>query len=148
MDDTRTAATTILADLSRQGVNFSVIDGRLGVHAPHGVLTPKLFADLILFQSDLLKLVLAMNEYRNLLREAFELRHAQRDGAADAPDVILAEEDDFLDEQARLTDDLGPALAGVVYRVTGRAWRAETGHCPWCDADGTCHEPVPRLDRA
>jgi tubulysin polyketide synthase-like protein len=148
MENTRMAATTLLADLSRQGVSFSIVDGRLGVCAPHGVLTPTLLADLILHQAELVKLVPALNEYRNLLREAFDLQHGQRGGAAERPDAATEEDGDFLDEQARLTDDLGPVLASVVYHVTGRAWRTETGHCPWCDADGTCHEPAPRLDRA
>jgi tubulysin polyketide synthase-like protein len=143
------AATKLLAELCQQGVNFSVIDGRLRVNAPHGVLTPNLCADLIIFQPELLKLVPAMKEYRNLLRDAFTLQLGERDGSvsAETRDAVLEDEhEDFLDEQARLTDDLGPALAGVVYQVTGREWRAETSHCPWCDADGTCHEPAPRVD--
>jgi TubC N-terminal docking domain len=143
------AATTLLAELCRQGVTFNITEGRLGVNAPHGVLTPRRYADLILLQPELVKLVPAMNEYRNLLREAFDLQRAQAGDADERPDAVLeVEREDFVDEQARLTDDLGPALASTVYHVTGREWRAETGHCPWCDADGACHEPFSRVDRA
>lgn len=71
--------------------------------------------------------------YRLLLRQGFELT---RQGAAASQDACAT----FLDQQARLTDEIGPARARLILRATARAWWAETGICPWCGDVGAYHE--------
>lgn len=123
----------LLADLYRRGVALSVSGDRLGVQAPEGVLTPAVRGALEVHKLQLLELVALAAEYRTLLRDGFALLLRPGGPSGDECEV-------FLDEQARVTDDLGPDLARTVYRITAREWREETGVCPWCDEGGECHE--------
>lgn len=70
--------------------------------------------------------------YRLLLRQGFELT---RQGAASP--IACAH---FLNEQARLIDELGPAAAREILQATARDWWRETGICPWCGETGEYHE--------
>jgi hypothetical protein len=134
MDDLTSSA--LLIYLYRRNVTLRAIGHRLGVTAPDGVLTPELRATLAAHKPRLLALLALAEEYRTLLRDAF---------ACLAGDSAPANEQwgEFLDEQARLTDELGPKLATEICLRVGREWRAETAICPWCDAIGDCHEPTP-----
>jgi TubC N-terminal docking domain len=88
-------AATLLADLFRQGALVTVVTDRVRVEAPKGVLTPEIRAALAAHKTRLLCLLTFAGEYR---------------------DALLAASDaaDSLDTQARLIDELGPALATVV----------------------------------
>ncbi len=126
--------TTLLASLYRQGAALRVRGDRLGVTAPDGVLTADVQSALKAHKLQLLELVALAGEYQKLLRDAFTLL-LRPDGPSDE------ECESFLEEQARAMDELGPELAGIIYVVTAREWRKETGVCPWCDDAGECHEP-------
>ncbi|MGH7332918.1 MAG: hypothetical protein ACREKS_09275 [Candidatus Rokuibacteriota bacterium] len=126
--------TTLLASLYRQGATLRMRGDRLGVTAPDGVLTAEIQSALKAHKLQLLELVALAGEYQKLLRVAFTLLLR--------PDGPSNEEcESFLEEQARAMDELGPELAAVIYVVTAREWRKETGVCPWCDDAGECHEP-------
>jgi hypothetical protein len=129
-----TTPTSLLSALYRQGAALRVRGDRLGVTAPDGVLTAAIQSALKAHKLQLLELVALAGEYQTLLRGVFDslLRPG---GAADAACET------FLDEQARTMDELGPELTAAVYLATARAWRRETGVCPWCDDEGVCHEP-------
>ena len=130
-------ATTLLVDFFKRGITLRVVGDRLGVKAPEGVLTADLRALLIKHKVELLEIVPVADEYRRLLRDGFNLLLGPLGPSNEECEV-------FLDEQARLIDDLGPELASAIYVITGREWRTTTSVCPWCDVDGTCHEPEPR----
>jgi hypothetical protein len=72
-------------------------------------------------------------EYRTVLRRIF------RGLAALVPPLPPAEAAGLLDAEARLTDELGVALADAVRAQVAAEWSAETGRCPWC-GDGA-HGP-------
>ena len=126
--------STLLADLYRQGAALRVRGDRLGVTAPDGVLTAEIQSALKTHKLQLLELVALAGEYQKLLRDALSL--LLRPGGPSAEEC-----ETFLDEQARAMDELGPDLAGAIHLITARAWRQETGVCPWCDDGGECHEP-------
>ena len=88
-------AATLLAGLFRLGALVTVVTNRVRVQAPKGVLTPEIRAALAAHKTDLLCLLTFAGEYR---------------------DAILAASDaaDSLETQARLIDELGPALAAAV----------------------------------
>jgi hypothetical protein len=50
----------------------------------------------------------------------------------------------LLAEQARLCDELGPALASAVARQAARGWVTAMGRCPWCGESGPFHDPARR----
>jgi hypothetical protein len=127
-------AAALLADLYRRGIAVRIDGDRLGVRAPDGVLTPEVRAALIAHKPQLLQLVAMAEEYRKLVRDGFNLLLEPSGPSTEQREV-------YLDEQARLTDELGPRLATAIYLVVGREWRAQTSVCPWCDEEGRCHEP-------
>jgi hypothetical protein len=131
-----TTTTALLVDLYRRGVSLRPVGDRLEVTAPQGTLTRELRVALTAHKPRLLELLPLVEEYRALLRGAFALL---------APDSPALTDDlrDYGEEQARLVDELGPVLAGQVCLMAGRQWRMETSVCPWCDAAGECHEPIP-----
>lgn len=116
----------LLADLYRRGVALSVKGDRIGVQAPEGVLTPAVRGALEVHKLQLLELVALASEYRILLRDGFAL--LLRPGGPSAEECEV-----FLDEQARVTDDLSPDLARTVYEMTAREWGEETGVFPSAD---------------
>jgi hypothetical protein len=134
-EDRVTTPASLLAVLYRQGAALCVRGNRLGVTAPDGVLTADLESALRAHKLQLLELVALAGEYQTLLRAAFDLLR-RPGGPGDG------ERETFLDEQARTMDELGVELAAAVYLTTARAWRRETGVCPWCDDEGVCHEPL------
>ena len=71
-----------------------------------------------------------MDEYRALLRNAFAIM-VHHSSAWKA----LRE---FADDQARLMDELGPALACAIRAGEARPWHQETGPCPVCGDDNDC----------
>jgi TubC N-terminal docking domain len=130
-------ATTLLADLYRRGASMRVNGDRLGVRAPDGVLTPDVRSAIIARKPELLQVVPLAESYRKRLSDAFNLL-LERDGLSDEQHRHV------LAEQARFTDELGPTLAEAIFLATGREWRTQTRVCPWCDAEGECHEPGGR----
>jgi hypothetical protein len=129
-------ATSLLLDLCRQGLELHVTEDRQRIAAPAGALTPELRAALVTHKTELLALLLRMEEYRGLLQRAFA-RVASQKG------LTPEESEGFMDEQTRLLDELGPALLATVFETTVETWRAVMGTCPWCGAQGDCH-PTPR----
>lgn len=130
-------ASELLVDFFHRGIMLRVIGDRLGIKAPDGVLTPDLRAAVIKHKLELLEIVPVADEYRRLLCDGFNLLLGRLGPSNEECEV-------FLDEQARLIDELGPGLAAAIYVTTGREWRTLTSVCPWCDVDGACHEPEPR----
>jgi tubulysin polyketide synthase-like protein len=130
-------ATTLLADLYSRGASLRVNGDRLGVKAPDGVLTPDIRSAIVACQPELLQVVPLAEMYRRTICDGFNL-WLQPEGPSDADHAEL------IDEQARFMDELGPVLAAAIFLATGREWRTQVGVCPWCDADGDCHEPGGR----
>lgn len=75
----------------------------------------------------------ATDAYRLLLRQGFELMSSEAD-----PNPSTRAR--FLSEQARLIDEIGPAAAREILRVTAHDFWRETGVCPWCGETGDYHE--------
>jgi len=97
---------------NHDGVGFSVSEGRLRVEAPRGVLTKPIREALGLLKSDVLRLLSVVEEYRSL----------------------LGSEAVSLDAQARLIDELGPALATAVRDAVERQHQPDSS--PVRDHDG------------
>jgi tubulysin polyketide synthase-like protein len=131
------SAITLLADLYSRGANLRVTGDRLGVKAPDGVLTPDVRTAIVACKSELLQVVPLAETYRRTICDGFNLALLP-EGPSDEQHA------DLLDQRARFTDELGPVLAAAIFLTTGREWRAQIGLCPWCDADGECHEPGGR----
>lgn len=94
-------AERLLAVLCSHGVSVTVNADRLRLEAPRGVLTPSIREALSTHKADLLRLLPAVEEYRDLLR-------------SDVEDSF------FLDAQARLIDEMGPVLATAVRHAVER----------------------------
>ncbi len=112
------AASALLADLCRQGVELKLTKDRLRIVAPVRALTPDIRAGLIEHKPELLGLIPMVEEYRTLLRRAMLLSSSRRGPSAEYCNR-------FLDEQARLVDDLGPSLASAVVLMTARLEQAQ-----------------------
>jgi hypothetical protein len=126
-------------------------DGDALVLAPRGVVPPALRAELIAAKSAVLEVLrerqprpgYEFNERtgpadltaanRQILRRLFALVAEAGEAAPDACHVALQEE-------LRLIDDLGPALAAQLRRGEARRWRAAVGACPYCGEAGTFHD--------
>jgi hypothetical protein len=124
----------LLSRLYREGAVVRVSEGRLRIKLSPTVLSSDLRQAIVTHKQKLVELLALADEYRTRLRAVFRVRAAVDDGS----DAVY---ENFADEQARLTDELGPVLAREVYLITGRAWRKETTICPWCDENGDCDEP-------
>jgi hypothetical protein len=123
-------ASDLLGELYRRGADPRLSSDRQRVIVSRGSLTSPLREAVIEAKPELLHLLTFAEQYRRLLRRSFVA--ACRGGERrEAPGH-------FADEQARLTDELGPRLARVVVSVEAQAWRAVTGACPLCDADTPC----------
>ena len=126
-------ASALLADLCQRGILLRLSDDRLRILIPKDALTPELREALLAVKPQMIRVIELAEQYRQLLREAFGATPVSRkDGAA--------RRRRFGDEQARLVDDLGPALATAVSGMELRAWRADTGSCPGCEGSGQCQE--------
>ena len=124
------SSSSFLVDLWRRGVVLRLSHDRSNILVPRHRLSPQSRARLVQDKSELLKLLAYVDEYRALIRNAFAVMvhtvSARR---------TLRE---FADDQARLTDELGPALTSVIRDAEARQWRRETGLCPVCAEDNDC----------
>ncbi len=119
-----------LVQLFQRGVTLRLSHDRARIVAPRTRLTPEWRERLAQDKSEFLQLLGLVDEYRTLVRNAFAImvNHA-------SPHTGL---DVFADDQARLTDELGPTLATVIRDDEARRWRKGTGLCPICGEDGAC----------
>jgi hypothetical protein len=79
---------------------------------------------------EVLKLLAYVDEYRALIRNAFAVMVHTLSAKRGLSGLA--------DDQARLTDELGPTLATVIRDGEARQWREETGLCPVCADDASC----------
>jgi len=124
------SASSFLVDLWQQGVVLRLSDDRTRILVPRNRLSPESRERLVQDRPEFLRLLAYVDEYRALIRNAFAVMvHTLSARRA------LGE---FADDQARLTDELGPALASVIRDAEARQWRRETGLCPVCAEDNDC----------
>jgi hypothetical protein len=97
-----------LAHLVNEGASLTVAGDRIRVEAPIGMLTPAVKRALADNKAALLGLLRFADEYRAVLADA------GMDEAA------------FRDAQARLIDELGPALATAIHRSVDGAYSTES----------------------
>ena len=131
-------ATALLTELCQRGVMLRLTEDRLRILVPKDALTPDLRQTMLAVKPQLIRLLELADAYRRLLRRAF--------AATGADAEAVAAQRRFGDEQARLVDELGPALAAAIVGLEARAWRDETGLCPTCDG-GRCQECAEREER-
>ena len=124
------SASSLLMHLWQQGVFLQLSDDRNRILAPRAQLTPELREQVKHDKPEILRLLGFVDEYRILIRNAFAVmvHHAH-------PQEGLCA---FDDEQAKLTDELGPALTSVIRDSEVRQWRQDTGLCPVCGEDNDC----------
>jgi hypothetical protein len=124
------SASSLLVQLWQRGVILRLSDDRSRIVVPRSRLTPELRDRLVRDMPELLRMLAYVDEYRGLIRNAFAVMvhtfSAQK---------VLRE---FDDDQARLTDELGPALTSIIRDFEARQWRRETGLCPVCADDNDC----------
>src|SRR5262245_56206779 len=126
---------SLLLHLYRVGATIAIVGDSLEVTAPDGVLTPDLHEALATRKVRLFPLLTFADEYREVLRRAFA--HGTS-GSAVSPEEARAS----LDDQVRLIDELGSALAAHVAWMAGRQWQNETSIWPWDDAAGASLDPT------
>jgi hypothetical protein len=118
------SASRFLAELWQRGVVLRLNSDRSRIVVPRRRVTPEMRARLAQDQPEMLQLVAFADDYRTLIRNVFAI----------LIDPSSAREalDDLADDQARLTDELGPALASSIRDREARQWAQETGLCPVC----------------
>jgi hypothetical protein len=119
-----------LADLWQRGVVLRLSDDRTRIVAPKRRLPTELRARLVHERQEILQLLAYVEEYRALVRNAFAI---MLDHASSQQGLR-----ELADDQARLTDELGPALASVIRDGEVRQWQRETGLCPVCGDEESC----------
>jgi hypothetical protein len=124
------SVSSFLADLWQRGVVLRLSEDRNRILVPRRKLSPELRERLAHDKPEIVKLLTYVDEYRALIRNAFAIM-VHHSSAVKA----LRE---FADDQARLTDELGPALASAIRDGEARQWRQETGLCPVCGDDSDC----------
>jgi hypothetical protein len=124
------SASGFLVDLWRCGVVLQLSDDRSNIVVPRNRLSLESRQRLVKDKAELLRLLACSDEYRALIRNAF----AVMVHTVSAPRTLR----EFADDQARLTDELGPALTSVIRDAEARQWRQETGLCPVCAEDNDC----------
>jgi hypothetical protein len=124
------SASAFLATLWQRGVVLRLSDDRTRILVPRRRLSPELRDRLMHDKPEILKLLGFVDEYRALIRNAFAVmvHHASAHRGLQA----------FADDQARLTDELGPTLAAAIRDGEARQWRQETGLCPVCGDENEC----------
>jgi hypothetical protein len=129
-ENDRMSASNFLLDLWQRGVILQLSDDRSRILAPRARLTAELRARLNDNKPELLELLGFVDEYRALIRNAFAVmvHHASARAGLRA----------FAEDQARLTDELGPILTAVIRDSEARQWRRDTGLCPVCGDDDDC----------
>jgi hypothetical protein len=120
----------LLADLWQRGVVLRLSDDRTRIVAPRRGLTRELRERLEHERGEVLRLLAHVEEYRALIRNAFAI---MLDHASSQQGLR-----ELADDQARLTDELGPTLATLIRDGEARQWRRETGLCPACGDEETC----------
>ncbi len=125
-------ACALLADLIGKGIVLRLSEDRLRILVPREVLTPDLREALLGVKPQLLPLLELTEQYRRLLRRAWAPTADDSEGRRDRLR--------FADEQARLLDELGPALAGVLAESEAQAWRKGPAASPSCQGCGRCPE--------
>lgn len=124
------SVSSFLADLWHRGVVLRLSEDRNRILVPRRKLSPELRERLVHDKPEIVKLLTYVDEYRALIRNAFAIM-VHHSSAVRA----LRE---FADDQARLTDELGPALTSAIRDGEARQWRRETGLCPICGDDNDC----------
>jgi TubC N-terminal docking domain len=124
------SASSFLADLWQRGVVLRRSDDGSRIVVPRNRLSRELRERLAHDKPEILKLLGHVDEYRALIRNAFAVmvHHSSARKGLRA----------FADDQARLTDELGPALTSIVRDGEARQWRQETGLCPVCGDEADC----------
>jgi hypothetical protein len=105
-------------------------EDRRRILAPSSRLSPELRARLTQDKPEIVKLLGFVDEYQALIRNAFAVmvHHASARKGLRA----------FAEDQARLTDELGPTLASIIRDGEARRWLRDTGLCPVCGDDESC----------
>jgi hypothetical protein len=131
--------SSLLVDLWQRGVILRLSDDRSRIVAPRKSLTPELRARLVRDRQEILKLLACVDEYQALIRNAFAIMLDHSSSQQGLRELA--------DDQARLTVELGPALASAIRDGEARQWRQETGLCPSC-RDGKDCELCRETDEA
>jgi hypothetical protein len=124
------SASSFLADLWQRGVVLRLSDDRSRILVPRSRLSPELRERLVHDKPEILRLLAHVDEYRALIRNAFAVMvhtASARRGLKE-----------FAADQARLTDELGPALTSMIRDGEARQWRRDTGLCPVCGDEEDC----------
>jgi hypothetical protein len=127
----RTMSTSgFLADLWQRGVVLRLSEDRNRILVQRSHLSPELRQRLVNHKPEILKLLAYVDEYQALIRNAFAImvHHSS------APKALR----ELADDQARLTDELGPTLASVIRDDEARQWQKDTGLCPVCGDEEDC----------
>jgi TubC N-terminal docking domain len=124
------SASMLLTNLWQRGVVLRLSEDRSRIVAPRHRLTAELRVQLIRERPEILRLLAHVDEYRAVIRNAFAIMVDRSSAGAGLRDLA--------DDQARLTDELGPELAAAIRDGESRQWRRETGLCPVCGDTGGC----------
>jgi TubC N-terminal docking domain len=124
------SVSSFLADLWQRGVVLRLSDDRSRILVPRRQLSPELRERLVHDKSEIVKLLTYVDDYRALIRNAFAIM-------VHHPSAWKALRE-FANDQARLTDELGPALTSAIRDGEARQWHQETGLCPVCGEDNDC----------
>jgi hypothetical protein len=119
-------ATQILTELHRRDVEVVAVGDRIRWR-PKDAVTPDLLDALAEQKAELLRLLPLVADYRTLLRRAFALNGGPTAPASQCGVVV--------NEEVRLSTNLGPALAKAIFRAERAAWEASTGRCAVCGED-------------
>jgi hypothetical protein len=120
----------LLADLWQRGVVLRLSDDRNRIVAPRRRLSAETRARLAQERREILDLLAYVEEYQALIRNAFAIMLHHASSAQGLRQLA--------DDQARLTDELGPALTSVIRDSEARQWRRDTGLCPVCEDEAEC----------
>jgi hypothetical protein len=124
------SVSSFLKDLWQRGVVLRLSEDRNRILVPRRQLSPELRERLVHDKPEIVKVLTYVDDYRALIRNAFAIMVYH-------PSAWKALRE-FADDQARLTDELGPALASAIRDGEARQWRQETGLCPVCGDDNDC----------
>ena len=124
------STTRFLAELWQQVVVLRLNSDRSRIMIPRRQLTPEMRTRLNQDKPELLQLLGFADDYRGVIRNAFAVLVNPS-----SSQQALAE---LAEDQARLTDELGPALAFSIRDREARQWARETGLCPVCHDLALC----------
>lgn len=124
------SVSSFLADLWQRGVVLRLSEDRNRILVPRRQLSPELRERLVHDKPEIVKLLTYVDDYRALIRNAFAIM-------VHHPSAWMALRE-FAGDQAKLTDELGPALTSAIRDGEARQWRQETGLCPVCGDDNDC----------